>query len=204
MKNTKLIKLQKTFTKQLKDFKPSKTFIGSVALLIGISGTLLAQNITNKTGIKKYHPTHPQEDIITNPPQFPTHHNRLFNDNFFDHSFFEEMNQIQREMDRSFRRQQARMEKIFYEKPRYKNFITKKETKDEYIYKLHFTGYKKEDIQIEVKNQTLNISANNSQKEQHQYSSSNFYYSFYLPKFDVTKQPQIARENGNITITLRK
>ena len=204
MKNKKLKQIKNNIKKQIKSFKPSKTFIAITSALVGISSTLLAQNIAQKSENKKYYLSSPKEDKKFHPPHLPHHHQHIFEDDFFGHSIFEEMHQMQREMDRAFARQQARMEKIFHEIPKNKNSITQKETKDQYIYNLVFSGYKKEDIKIEIKDQTLEISANKSQKQEHQHKSSNFYYSFYLPKYDKSTKPIIEKTKDSITITLQK
>ena len=201
MKNKKLIKLHLKFKKQLKNFNPSKTFIGTFALLIGVSTTLLAQNISQRTETKKYHLTSPKEDRIFHQPTLSHNSQHLFHDSFFSGSIFEEINQMQREIDRSIRMHQNKMEKIFHVKDKNKNSITKAETRDKYIYQLDIAGYEDEEIRIDVKDKTLTISANSSQNQQRH---SSFHYSFYLPKLNSKLKPQIERQKNILIITLSK
>lgn len=201
MKNQNL----ETLKKQIKNFKPSKTFIAISSALLGIGGTVLAQNIAKKDeDPKKYYLTSPKQDRIYHPP-------RHFEGDFFGHSLFQEIREMQREMDESFARHQARMNRIFQETSQnleIKNSnsarINQKETDDQYFYELEFNGYKKEDIEISIKDKTLSISAKKEENNKNSQNQSNFYYSFYLPKYDQKTEPKITRSDNKITIILKK
>jgi len=189
-------KIIKKYKKSLKNFQPSKTFIAISFMLIGIGGTVLAQNIVKE---KRYYISSPKQDRYYDDP---------FEDVFFRDPFFEEIRHMRREFNREFRRHIHNWDHAFrrnyYRPNNVDTKIVQQETKDEYIYELNYKGFKKEDIFVEIKDKNLIISAQKDEKTAKFDSFSNFYYSFYVPDFDKKTKPDISRENSRITITLKK
>ncbi|MBL6664298.1 MAG: hypothetical protein ISQ34_00460 [Rickettsiales bacterium] len=201
MKNHNLKKIRETLKKKVKNFKPSKTFIAITSALIGIGGTVLAQNIAKKDDAQKqYYLTSPQQDRVYHSPRLPYYHH-YFEDDFFGHSLFREIEQMRREMDAQFSRHRATMDRLFHESSNaHSATINQKETKEQYIYELHFSGYKKENIQISIQDKTLTLSA----KSENNTINSNFYYSFYLPQYNPKIKPQITRTDDKIVVKIEK
>jgi HSP20 family molecular chaperone IbpA len=202
MTNKNLKTLKTALKTKIKNFKPSKTFIAITSALIGIGGTVLAQNIAKKDNTQKqYYLTSPKQDRIYHPPRLP-HPPRHFEDDFFGTtSIFREMEEMRREMDARFARHRAQMDRLFHETSKtHSATINRTETKEHYIYELHFSGYDKEDIQISMQDKTLTFSANKGDKT----SNSNFYYSFYLGQYDQKTKPHIIRKHNKITVKIEK
>lgn len=171
-KNQKLSSVKNAF----KNFSPSKTFIATTCVLLGVGTTLLAQNIS-----KAHQPRDP----------------------FFN--IFEEMAAIEQNMNQVFANHQKHMREIFAEVEKSgkasKSQVSTSEDNNNYYYELSFSGFKKEDISVQVKDHVLTLSATKNQDSE---GSSSFHYSFLAPKSDVTKEPEIVRSDDKIVVRLGK
>ncbi len=160
-----------------KKFSPSKTFIALTFTLLGISSILLVQNIAK------------------------AHEHR---DPFFN--IFAEMEEMQKNMDQLFANHQKHMREIFDAAQKNdktnKSKVSTREDKDAYYYELSFSGFKKEDISVQIKDQVLTFSAQkNDEKTQ---ETSNFHYSFLAPQLDAKKEPEIIRLDDKLFVKLWK
>lgn len=79
--------------------------------------------------------------------------------------------------------------------------VASKEDDDDYYYELRFSGFKKDEILVEVKDKTLKFAA---QKNSENSSSSSFQYSFFLPKYNPEKSPEIIKTNDKVVVKLSK
>lgn len=139
-------------------------------------------------------------------------------DYFFDEPFgggsvFKEMEMMEKRMNKVFIGHRKAMEEAFKKAEKNSGQVTKAEISnhedaDIYFYELSFSGFKKEEIQVLIKDNILTFSAqqklNNEKKNQEFHSSSDFYYSFLVPKYDVKKAPEIIREDNKILVKLFK
>lgn len=182
-----------------RSFFSSKIFIAIVFLLLGICGTTLAQNIIKNranSGLAQ------QEFSV------------FSYDPFFDNSsIFAQMENMQRKMDNAFKAHRQSMELVFKQAGKNGSGINKasvfqRNEKDSYLYELDFSGFKKEDVVVNIKDNILTFKAENKKengdKNYNSYSSSSFYYSFSIPKYDTKKEPQITREDGKIIVKFAK
>ena len=72
-----------------------------------------------------------------------------------------------------------------------------------YIYELNFSGFKKEEIIVEIKDKNLVFSAKKEKKDNNSQNLSSFYYSFSLPK-DAAAVPEIVKEDNKIIVKFSK
>ncbi len=80
-----------------------------------------------------------------------------------------------------------------------------RETNDKEIsYKLNFTGYDQNDIDIKVENDTIMFRAVKEVESPNQYLGSRFSYSFSIPEYDKSKQPEITKNKDNIVVKFFK
>lgn len=139
-------------------------------------------------------------------------------DYFFDeiggnNSVFKEMEEMEKRMNKVFIGHRKAIEEAFKksEKSHIQNTnaqISSHEDEENYYYELNFSGFKKEEIKVLIKDNILTFSAqqkwNNEKKNQENYSSSDFYYSISVPKYDVKKEPEIIRAEDKIVVKLFK
>ena len=133
---------------------------------------------------------------------------------FDDSGIFKEMEEMQKKMKIIFDNHQKQLQILQKEfdktgnKPS-KSKINFSEVDDGYIYELTFSGFQKEEVVINVENNNLLIFANNQKNsglelENKQESVNSFYYSFSLPDFDRSKQPEIMKLENKIIVKLIK
>ena len=174
----------------------SKIFIAAFFVLVGVIGTLLAQQVgrdPNKNFAKQNFENVQQD----------------FDDFFDDDDFAQDMKEMEQNVNKIIHAHQRRMEKAF------KNFhdhalqngeteISAKEDNEAYFYELEFSHFKKDEINIEFKDKMLTFTASNKKSKDKNYASSSFYYSFLLPAADEKKAPEINREDDKITVKIPK
>lgn len=181
-------KLLRTITK----VKSSQIIIALIFTSIGIVSTVLAQNL-NKNKENNSEP--------------------IFYDNF--ESVFSHLQKIEQEMDEIFLLHRKRMNDIFinskkleHQESKKYSKITKIENDNELIYELSFDGYKKDEIEVTLKENNLSFSAKNKEEEKSKNTisaqESNFYYSFYLPKYDINQKPEIIRKDNLVKVVIKK
>jgi HSP20 family molecular chaperone IbpA len=85
-----------------------------------------------------------------------------------------------------------------------KSEVAAKQDDNYYYYELNFSGFKQEDVRVDVKDNILTFKAENKKDSGNDYFSSNFYYSFSVPEYDVSKEPEIIRDDSKITVKFNK
>ena len=223
---------------ECKTINCSKIFIATLFLLIGIIGTILAQNLINQTSgqSKKERVQNQQIKILQAWSQEVSkwmndfhrkemeRSSRFFED-FYSNPFrqpsdpFVEMEKIHQKMRKNF----ANYDKLFGDnfyigKPDNYNplfnqtSVSQREDEDFLYYQLNFSGFNKDEIITTVKDNHLSFSGKKEQKEQEDKNSaksesnltSNFYYSFFVPKYVDTENPEIKKEEEKIIVKFPK
>ncbi len=133
---------------------------------------------------------------------------------FDDSGIFKEMEEMQKKMKIIFDNHQKQLQILQKEFDKTSNKASKSkiafsEVDDGYIYELTFSGFQKEEVVINVENNNLLIFANNQKNsglelENKKESVNSFYYSFSLPDFDRSKQPEIMKLENKIIVKLIK
>lgn len=144
--------------------------------------------------------------IQDNFPFFP-------NAAFADNDFFEEMREMEKKMNQDLALHQKYMREIFDKAKKDSDRsnvsqVTSSEDADSYYYQLDFSGFKKEEILVAIKDNVMSFSAENKKsensKELNSRSSASFHYSFSVPHYDVKKEPEIIRKDNQIVVKLSK
>ena len=82
--------------------------------------------------------------------------------------------------------------------------ITKISKKDSLSYQLNFSGFRAEEVDVNIKNNNLIFKASNRKELDNNHSDSSFLYSFFVSdNFDL-ENPKIIREKGNIIVKFNK
>ncbi len=160
------------------NFNPSRTFIATTCLLLGVALTLLMQNSSRSYGHNN--------DIFAEMAMMDKGMNEVF------HNHRKRMNEMFEEVQKS---------------SASKSEVIQRENDDSYFYELDFSGYKKEDIIVGVKGNVVTFTAENKragEERKNSYSSSSFHYSFLVPQYDTGKEPEITRLDGKIIVKLGK
>lgn len=158
------------------NFNPSKTFIASTCLLLGIALTLLVQNSHRKSN-----------DIFSEMVLM----DKKMNEVFYNHR--KHMNQMFEEVqkkstNRSEVVQRENDDSYFYELD-FSGF-----KKEDIV-----VAVKGNLVTFSAENKRT---AGGERKNA--YSTSSFYYSFLAPQYDVSKEPEITRLDGKIIVKLSK
>ena len=227
-KETKNTNNSPSFKDKIKNFSLKKQsfpkpFIAASFLLFGIGGTLLTQSLANDSKPS----ANQQIEMLTqwqkevNQWMKDFHKSQIdMSDRFFDDFYsadpFAEIDQVHKRMRERF----ANFDKYFSD-----NFsdlksrsatnrtqISQREGDKFLYYQLNFKGFDKDDVVTEIKDNILTFSAKKSDKKaleekgvNSQFrSNSNFLYSFSLPKYVDTKNPEFIREDSKIVVKLRK
>lgn len=136
----------------------------------------------------------------------------------FDHDkFFEDFERMEEQMHENLIAHQKQMRKIFKENhSNYRSsnqaYLQSFSNEKEIIFELNFSGYKPEQIDVKIENDTLifsakaenNVQENSKESNKKSYEKSDFYYSFSLPEYDKSKQPEIVKSDGKISVKLLK
>lgn len=136
----------------------------------------------------------------------------LFKD---DEDFYNEIYSIQKRMDALFEAHRKNLEKRFSQNDSekqvsYKTKILDLSNENYYSFSIEFSGYKKDDIIVSLKNNELAFYAKstnkNIDKKNHNSfeSQANFYYSFYLQDIDSDTKPEISRFDKKINVIIKK
>ncbi len=208
MKKSKNIQNKNLSYKSLiKKIINSRLFIAIVFTIFGgLCGTILVNNSSSNA----------IENIIN------YNDDETFDDLFNHKDIFSEMHLMRKRFDDMFERQ----EKIFNQ--RFSDFLSEKQNDSIFVnesvsvtskrednklsYRLDFSGYDKDDIIVNIKENILTLSANkkqqNSQKNDNKIlrskSIANFYYSFSLPNDIDISNPIINRNKTYIEIIFPK
>lgn len=214
LKNSQSQKTNKTEKLKfcLKNAKPhckkalsSKTFIAILFTLLGVCGTVLAQS-------KDYQRREYAESFPTWPDRYDKEFSALHHyDPFFDdYGIFAEMRHMQHRMNEIFsnhhRYMSEALEKAKINTQDTRAQVSKKEDDENYYYEMDFAGFKKEDVVVSVKNDILTFSAKKKidDKDKKSYATSDFYYSFSVPKRDKDVAPEIVKEDNKVLVTFAK
>ncbi len=176
----------------------SKPFIAAIFFAFGIASVLLTQGLLQNT-----------------PPRI-SHQNLLpsFSNMAFAHNdIFSEMEEMEKVMHESFIAHQKMMQKAFanIEKSNDTKFtsrVSNSSDNNNYYYQLDFSGFKKEEILVSVKDNVVSFSAKSSETKSSEDSSSNastqFHYSFLAPEYDHKSDPEIIKKDNQIIVRLAK
>ena len=176
------------------NFSPSKLFIATAFITIGIAATLITQNFfksrQNYFLIRNHFPFEP--DIA-----------------FLDDVFFNQIEAMQKQMEKTFADHRKHANEILDSSNlTNKSKVSSIEDDKNYFYQLDFSGFKKEDIVVSVNNNSVSFSAENkkfkSDKAQEQQVQGSFYYSFLVPQYDGKKEPEIIRKDNQVIVKLAK
>ena len=137
-----------------------------------------------------------------------------FDDPFFtSDNIFKEMTLMEKNMDDMFAAHREHMAKIFDQAAKNnisttKTSVSSREDEANYYYDLAFSGFKKDDIVVAIKDNNLTFSAKKDQdksdKDQKLKSSTNFYYSFFVPQYNTKIDPEITKQDDKITVKFAK
>jgi HSP20 family molecular chaperone IbpA len=178
----------------------SKVGIAIIFTLVGINIAILGFAVGIGNAREN---TSPQEQFFES--DFAISHDPLISSNLF-----EEIRQMQNQMDKIFENHRKRMDQIFLndEKTQKKNLskVSTKEDEKSYVYELSFSGFDKENITTSIIDNTLTFSAKQEKKDNSKdkelYSNNSFHYSFSIPKHEG--EPEIIREKDKVTVKLYK
>ncbi len=197
-----------------KNFSPSKGFIATISVLLGISATILAQNIAKnrKDNLLQQRLERKWQGFYT---ILDFDHQKFDDALFFDETnFFKEMQLAQKSINEVFENHRKKINQAFKESESKANknssatSVLKREDNQNYYYELSFTGFNKEDILVTIKSGFLTFSAKNEKenksKDQKSYAAAKFNYSFSLPEYDEKKEPEILRQEDKIVVKLAK
>jgi HSP20 family molecular chaperone IbpA len=207
------------FISTSKSFFCSKSSIAIIFALLGVIITILFQNIAHTRGnfaikqeVKELKKWANDFDKMNQ-----NHQKMLANVNedplLGAKNIFEEMTAMEERMNDIFARHHQYMKQAFKQavsnSSNAKNTnIIAKEDSENYQYELNFTGFKKEDIIVNVKNNLLTFLAKQEKidknKDNNFKSASNFYYSFLIPADLANKEPEILRQENKITVKFKK
>ncbi len=175
-----------------KNFHPSKPLIIVICFLLGVGSTLAVQNFSK---------TRQQYFLVQD--DFP----------FFPSIAFADMREMEKKINEDLANHQRHMREIFDRAQKDSergnvSKVTSSDDSDSYYYQLDFSGFKKEEIVVAIKNNVLNFFAENkkseSDKELDSSLSTSFYYSFLVPQYDLKKEPEIIRKDNQIVVKLAK
>jgi HSP20 family molecular chaperone IbpA len=133
----------------------------------------------------------------------------LYYPGFYDRNFTEEIRMMEKRIDdilknhnqylmTSLNTNQKNDSKVF------KSEVFAKQDDNNYCYELNFSGFKKEDVVIDVKNNILTFKMDSKKDSNNNYLSSNFYYSFLVPDYDTSKGPDIVKNDDKIIVKFAK
>lgn len=137
-----------------------------------------------------------------------------FHHSFFGGDIFAEMEEMDKRMNKIFAEHKKIMAKMIQnadqsgKKSGTNNFLALYQDEGFYRYELTFNSFKKEDVVITVDNNIMTISARSEKSKKKKdkdesRSVNNFFYSLTIPS-DAVGDPEIKRDDGKITITLKK
>lgn len=182
----------------------SKTFIALICILLGASAVLLVQNIASSK-------TNSTDNVLLNGQKNIAEINEnLFPDN---RALFAEMDAMEKRVSEIFKAHHEHMKATFDRAAKSNVEINQanvfiKEDNNFYYYELNFSGFKKQDIAVGIKDNVLTFSAQSKKeqdnKKQKSQTSSNFHYSLMVPEYNFKKEPEIIREDNKIIVKLSK
>jgi HSP20 family protein len=220
----------KNFFSKIKNYNYSKGFIATLFLVIGVGSTLTFQTFAydNKS---QYQFRELHQDIQLkmmqkkifemdrflkrfHQDQFVRSY-KFFDDYDYYRDPFVEIDKIYDHINQRIQRQNTYFDNIYKEnfKNKFDNKISinRKEDKKYLYFYLTFNNISQDDVNIKVKDNILNISSQKEEKSdindknirKKTYSSSNFDYSFALPK-NIDKKAIIDRNKNKIIIKFSK
>jgi len=207
----------------IKKIISSKIFIAVIFTSLGAYGAVVSQNIEKKSqnhAKNNYQIKHDRiVDSFFDDSFDPFNHDQFFNHNNIFSEIDAEMKRMRQHFDRAFAQQNRYFAEAFKNSksnfsnsPNFVKIATNQDDKS-LIYKLSFSGYDKDDIAIEIKDNILNFKAEKQRQESSDKngktiaksaSKSNFYYSLSLPKNIDNNNPNIIRKNNVIEIIFKK
>lgn len=82
--------------------------------------------------------------------------------------------------------------------------VKSNEDEENFYYELQFSGVKKEEINVVLKDNILTFSATQKVEKNKKFSSANFYFSLTVGDFDKSVEPEIRRMDDRIIVKLKK
>ncbi len=124
------------------------------------------------------------------------------NDDFFGDDIFKEMELMHQKMENLFAEHNKKMQKFFEKAQKTDNNIEilTKNDENHYFYELSYKGYKKDEISVVLKDDILSFIGQKTDKK----GEKSFNYSFLLPNYDKSVQPEIDRSEGKIVVKLKR
>jgi len=156
----------------------SKILCSIFFIALGVGGTLLYQHVANA-----------KEKTVMD-------------------EYFKEAEEMEKSMNQIMEKHRKALNKAFKEtaaKNSAQSFVTRNDDEENFVYELTFSGFSKDEVSAEIKDNMLVFSgAKKNKKDAENYSSSNFFYSFSLPEYDYKKSPNISKEEGRVVVKLAK
>lgn len=82
--------------------------------------------------------------------------------------------------------------------------VKSNEDEDNFYYELQFSGVKKDEINVALKDNILTFSATQKSEKNKKISGANFYFSLTVGDFDKSVEPDIRRLEDKIIVKLKK
>ncbi|MDX2082363.1 MAG: Hsp20/alpha crystallin family protein [Rickettsiales bacterium] len=177
----------------------TKKSIAVIGVIFGVLATLLVQSFHTKN----------RQFYFLSQPSFPFLHNPAFADN----GFFDDFKTMEKEMNQAFIDHQKHMKEIFEEAQKNsqnnnQSKISASQDDQNYYYQLDFSGFKKEEISVNIKDKIITFfgesKKSNQAKDRENQARSNFYYSFMVTDYDSKKAPEIIYQDNKIVVKLAK
>lgn len=188
-----------------KEFCPkcsSTWFIALIGVVIGIGATLLAQ---------KFNYQHEESLFERNFRNMAIEDDSDLSIAHDDFDFPSEMAEMEKRIGEVMVNHQKRLDG-FIKNLKEKNkssgetSIATHEDDKNYYYELHFSGFKKDEVNAVLEGNILTFSAvaKKENKKDKNYSSTNFQYVFTVPEYNRDKEPEIKKFNDKIVVTIAK
>ncbi len=82
--------------------------------------------------------------------------------------------------------------------------VKSNEDDENFYYELQFSGVKKEEINVALKDNILTFAATQKNEKDKKFVGTNFYYSFTVADFDKSAEPDVRRLDDRIIVKLKK
>ncbi len=197
----------------------SKLSIAIIFLAIGIFSSLLINAFLNRTqaAVKsdleklQANPNFSENVLVKEFQTISDDFDKMLNKPNNAEAVNQQIVQMEKRMDETIKKHQEQIEKNLKElqsSTKETSSVVMREDDSSYYYILTFSGYKKDEIETKFKDNMLNFSGAkkqvNTKNKSEAMTSSSFNYSFALPPYDLSKDPQITQSENNVTVRLLK
>lgn len=156
----------------------SKVICAILLVALGATGTLIYQHVANAK----------EKDVMN--------------------EYLKEAQEMEKSMNQIMEKHRKALNKVFKEgeiKNSNQSMVIRNDDDENFIYELTFLGFSKDEVSAEIKDNILTFEgAKKKQKDDENYLSSNFYYSFSLPEYNAKKSPQISKEEDKVVVKFAK